>query len=525
MTVTEPSALGQLIDRLTGWRRYLIAALMGVVAVAAFPPYGIIPALIPAFAVLLWLARSAESGRGAFAVGLAFGIGHFYAGLYWIAHAFAVYGGVSAIAGWPAVGGLSLYLAVYPGIAAWVFWRWGGRGSIGVRHALLFAAIWTLTEWARGWLFTGFPWNPVGSVWVVSDAMLQVTSLVGIYGLTFATVFAASIFAGEWWQGGTEKPRGWWRLPVAGVGVLLLVWGGGTARLAQAPVEADQDGVVLRLVQPNIPQKFKWARALRPKHVSDQIAMSILTPPDATVTPTHVLWAETAIPFVVNGDGPLLADLAFAAPPNGHLISGGLRRDGDHRFNSLFAIDANANITAHFDKVHLVPFGEYMPFGDYLPFDKLTPGRVDFSSGASFAPIDLPGLPAFQPLICYEAIFPGGVVAAGSTRPEWLLNITNDAWYGISTGPYQHFGLVRIRAVEEGLPVVRVANTGISGVVDSWGRVRGQLALGTGGILDSPLPSPLPPTIFARYGNVTVVLFSLIVVGWACRKRPINTPS
>lgn len=512
--MSEPAALGQVIGRLTGWRRYLLAALMGLIAVAAFPPYGIIPALIPAFALLIWFARSAASSRAAFMVGLAFGFGHFYGGLYWIAHAFAVYGGPSAIAGWPAVGGLSLYLAVYPGLVTLVFYRYFGRSGFGLVDALAFAALWTLSEWSRGWVFTGFPWNPVGSVWVVSDAMLQAASVFGVYGLSFLNVFAASIFAGEWWQGYTEKQRGWWGLPLAAVAMMLATWGGGQARLASAPDDYDHIDIKLRLVQPNIPQKLKWHPNHRAAHVRDQIDLSMQSP-DAEA-PTHVIWAETAIPFYVNGDDALLAEVARAAPAGGYLISGGLRREGEgrdaDRFNSLLAIDDSGSITADYDKVHLVPFGEYMPFGEYLPFDKLTPGRVDFSKGDSFTPITLPGLPSFQPLVCYEAIFPGSVVASGDARPAWLLNITNDAWYGVSTGPYQHFGLVRIRAVEEGLPVVRVANTGISGVVDSWGRVRSSLDLESPGVIDASLPKPSEPTIYARVGNWLIILLALMVL-------------
>ena len=515
----EPTALGQLIGRLTGWRRYLVATLMGLVAVAAFPPYGIVPALIPAFALLIWLARSATSKRGAFAVGLAFGVGHFYGGLYWIAHAFAVYGGPSAIVGWPAVGGLSVFLALYPGLVTLLYYKLAAReGSIGLADAALFAALWTLAEWLRGWVFTGFPWNPVGSVWVVSDSMLQVTSLVGVYGLGFLTVLVATAFAGEWWQGYAEKPKGWWRLPAVAVAVLLLVWGGGAYRLADAPMNDNQPDVRLRLVQPNIEQRLKWHPDFRARHVQDQVDISLQPTGELDGGPTHVIWSETAVPFYVNGDEALLSTLARAVPAGGYLLTGGLRREGSgrdtDRFNSLLVIDNVGRIAADYDKVHLVPFGEYMPLGDYLPFDKLTPGRADFAKGEAFTPIAVPGLPPFQPLICYEAIFPADVVSPTAPRPDWLLNITNDAWYGLSIGPYQHFGLVRIRAVEEGLPVVRVANTGVSGVIDSWGRVRTSLDLGQRGFIDAALPKPIEPTAFSKTGNLPVLIVVLLIVCW-----------
>lgn len=519
----EAAALGQLIGRLTGWRRYLVSAVMGVVAVAAFPPYGVIPALIPAFALLIWLARSSTTKRGAFGVGLAFGFGHFLAGLSWIANAFTVAGGLAALAGWPAVAGLSLFLALYPALATLLFYRLSGRGPFALTDAVLFAALWTLAEWCRGWVVTGFPWNPLGSVWAISDSMLQVTSLVGVYGLGFITVFAVSAFAGDWWQGVPEKPRGWWRLPVAAVALLGIVWAGGSYRLSTNTDMPDVEGVRLRLVQPNIPQTVKWVPNLRPQHVQDQVAMSVQPAAEQIEGPTHVLWSETAIPFYVNGDAALLSELARAVPPGGYLISGGLRREGSgeatNRYNSLMAIDPLGRIAAHYNKIHLVPFGEYMPFRDYLPFGKLTPGRSDFAVGRSFAPLSLPGLPPFQPLICYEAIFPGAVVADDAPRPAWLLNITNDAWYGVSSGPHQHFAMVRIRAVEEGLPVVRVANTGISAVVDAFGRVRSQKALGERGVIDSPLPRAGDVTIYAWLGNLPILILALGVTIWRVSLR------
>lgn len=499
---------------------------MGAVAVAAFPPYHVIPALIPAFTVLIWLARSSRRKRDAFLVGLSFGLGHFFAGLYWIANAFFVVGGPAAIAAWPAVAGLSSFLALYPALVAMAFRLICGERTFGIAEAAVFAALWTVGEWLRGWIATGFPWNPVGSVWVVSDAMLQITSLVGVFGLGMATAFAASVFAGEWWHGGGIRRAGRWRLPAAAIIVLGLIWGFGAYRLEAAPAVDENTGVALRLVQPNIPQRLKWQRDLRPRHVQDQIAMS-RAPASPGQAPSLVIWAETATPFYMTDDAPLLAELARAVPEGGYLITGGLRRDSDafdaNRFNSLAAIDGGGRVRASYDKVHLVPFGEYMPFADVLPFGKLTAGTVDFTAGATFEPIDLPGLPPMQPLICYEAIFPGGVVNADGPRPDWLLNITNDAWYGMSSGPYQHLAMVRIRAIEEGLPLVRVANTGISAVIDSFGRITAKLPLGEQGVVDAFLPSPISPTAYAVAGNLPVVASALILIIFFAGQRLKST--
>ena len=496
-----------------GWRRLLLAFIMGAAAVAAFAPFHIIPALAPSFAVLVWLTTSSARVRDAAVAGLAFGLGHFVAGLYWISGAFMVVGGPAAIAAWPAVVGLSLFLALYPAAACAAYRSLVSPAApFAIPQAVLFASLWTLSEWLRGWVLTGFPWNPVGSVWAASDIMLQVTSLVGVYGLGWATVFAASAFAGSWWQGGWRQ--GGWHVAAASVGVLLAVAATGTFRLGEAPdVGVDHvEDVRLRLVQPHIPQRMKWIGELRPRHVQDQVALS-LQPGDADAQrPTHVIWAETAIPFYVNGDELLLQQLAMAVPPGGRLIAGGLRRDGGARYNSLFVIDESGRIESSYDKTHLVPFGEYMPLADLIPFRKLTSGAVDFTPGGHRVSTAATGVPPFQALICYEAIFPGGVVGRDGARPQWLLNVTNDAWYGISSGPHQHFALVRIRAVEEGLPVVRVANTGISAVVDPFGRVVSSLALGARGVIDTDLPKAAEPTVFSMTGNVPVVVACILVI-------------
>lgn len=516
------SALQAGVEGVGGWRRLLLAFVMGAVAVAAFPPFHIIPALAPAIAVLIWLSASADRPRDAAVAGLAFGLGHFIAGLYWISGAFMVVGGPASVAAWPAVIGLSFYLALFPAAVCAAYRALCGRNvPFSVTAAITFAALWTLGEWLRGWLLTGFPWNPMGSVWVVSDAMLQVAGLVGVYGLSLITVFTAAAFAGTWWQG--KWRGGAWQVGMVPAALIALIWMGGSVRLGQVPAPGTNtvEDVRLRLVQPHIPQRLKWVRELRPRHVQDQIALSLQPGADGEPPPTHVIWAETAIPFYVNGDDVLLRELVAAVPAGGVLLSGGLRRDGDARFNSLFAINGDGRIVASYDKVHLVPFGEYMPLAGLIPFRKLTSGMVDFSAGDGLAATVVAGLPPFQALICYEAIFPGKVTATG-TRPAWLLNVTNDAWYGMSSGPHQHFAMVRIRAVEEGVPVVRVANTGISAVVDPYGRVLASLPLGARGIIDAGLPRASAPTVFSTYGNgpVLILAFLAISVIRALGRRP-----
>ncbi len=501
-------------------QRLIVALAAGASTALAFPPFSIVPVLVPAFVALVWLAADAGRARTAGFLGLAFGFGQFLASLYWITEAFYVIGGPASVAAWPAVVALSLYLAVYPAVvaAAARIWLLRPAEPVGIVSLAGIAGLWTLAEGLRGWAFTGFPWNPMGNVWVVSEAMLQPAAVAGVYGLSMVTVFAAAspvATVGSRLNGA-----------VAGAAILGLLWASGTWRLttASSPAIGERASPVLRLVQPSIPQRLKWRSDLRARHVQDQFVMSRSVENDAGAAPDFVIWAETAIPFYVNGDRALLDLLASAAPEGGLLIAGGLRRGGDDaRYNSIFAVDGNAATVASYDKVHLVPFGEYMPLADVLPFGKLTAGTVDFTPGARSEPMVLPGLATVQPLICFEIIFPGSVVPDG-TRPDWLLNLTNDAWYGDSIGPYQHFAIARLRAVEEGLPLVRVANTGISGVVDGHGRVVASLPLGARGILDVSVPAPLTPTVFARIGNILPlgIAVILIVAGviFARRARP-----
>jgi apolipoprotein N-acyltransferase len=351
--------------------------------------------------------------------------------------------------------------------------------------------------------------------------MVQLAALTGVFGLSLLAVVVAAMPA-VLAEPATGEPQGRrrWMPVLVSAGVLALVWAGGEWRLAGAGNET-VPGVRLRLVQPNIPQNQKWKQELRRGHVLKQLELSNRPAPSG-LSPTHVIWAETAVPFVVSGPGtdpsPLTQAIGRAAPPGGFVIVGAPRSAGagtasKKLFNSLLAIDSDGRIKDAYDKHHLVPFGEYVPLRSVLPVEKLTAGRQDFSPGPGVRTIDLDGLPAFSPLICYEVIFSGRVIKKNN-RPRWLLNLTNDAWFGFSSGPYQHFAAARLRAVEEGLPLVRVANTGISGIVDSHGRIVRQLGLGQEGIIDGPLPVETaykPP--FSRLGPWMSGLIFIMAMG------------
>jgi apolipoprotein N-acyltransferase len=494
----------------------------GAVSAAALPPLSWLPVL-PLGLGLLYLAWAAADAaprpaRRRFLVGWAFGLGYFSAGLYWVAYAFLV---DAARFGWMipfALAGLGLGMGLFPAAAALAagflrplpILRWAG-----------FAAAWVILEWVRGWLLTGFPWNALGSVWAPFPAFSQAAAGIGMFGLSWLTVLAGTAPAA-----GAMGAFGPARGLVRGCGVLAVIVAaqglGGWARLPAGPAPV-QPGVALRLVQPNIPQVLKWQPEERRENLYRQVMLS-RTP--GWEGRTHVIWAETASTFPVDlpQDAFVRHLVAQAVPVNGWLILGAPRRtpagEPFRLWNSVVAVDAEGTLGGIYDKAHLVPFGEYVPGSGLLPVGKLAAGRIDYSPGPGLRTLRLAATPPFSPLVCYEIIFPGAAVDAAD-RPAWIVNVTNDAWFGLSAGPHQHLAAAALRAVEEGLPVARAANTGISAVIDPYGRVVGRIELGSEGVLDADLPAPLPPTPFARFGNAMPLFlvsgFLMIINFLACR--------
>ncbi|MBC6440626.1 MAG: apolipoprotein N-acyltransferase [Rhodospirillales bacterium] len=520
----DPASAGRLetlparLAALRSWRRALVLGLLGALTAAALPPFHILPAALVGFTGLVWILDGAGASRRALFDGWFFGIGWALAGFSWIANALLVdadrFGWLYPVA----LLAIGAGFGVFPAVAALA----ARLVPAGAPRIVALGIAWLVLEWVRSWILTGFPWNLMGTALAVSDAMIQPAAWGGPWLLS-AIVLAAALapaFAAR--EGALTPKRVMAGLGVS-VGLLAATWAAGTWRLSSAGPEA-ATGPVIRIVQPAIAQADKWRSTLYQSHLATHLALSLSQP--AGETPAVIVWPEAAVPHSLLRAPETTARLAAVAPDRGHLLIGAVRIERDAEgilrpYNSLLAFDAGGLVDSY-DKHHLVPFGEYVPGRGILPVERIAPGGVDFVPGPGPSVMHLDSAPSFAPLICYEVIFPAGIVGDRG-RPAWLLNVTNDAWYGHSTGPYQHFVAARMRAVEQGLPLVRAANTGISGAIDARGRVVASLPLGHRGVLDLVLPGPLPePTLHARIGDGS--LAGLVFLGaaglvWTLRGR------
>jgi len=510
------------------WRRALIAFAAGAASTLALAPFHAWPLLFLTFPVLVWLLDGVPVDRwsrllSAVLVGWCFGFGYFLAGLYWIGIAFLV---DAKTFGWlmpVAVMGLPAMLAVMTALGlalAALLWTPGPLRIVALAAAL------TTSEWLRGHLLTGFPWNTFGYALTTPLALAQAASLIGLWGLTFIAiaVFASPAVLSD---DRRDTPRRW-LLPALACGVLAALAVYGVTRMAVTPT-AFVDGVRLRIMQPNLPQDTKFNYGAKQEVMSRYLALSAgTTGPKGVRDVTHLIWPESAFPFLLTREPDALAQIADLLPEGTVLITGAARAapaspaDKTLRaYNSIYVIDHDGSILTLYDKVHLVPFGEYLPLQSLLEnfgLMQLTKVRGGFEAGSQRQALAIPRAPSAMPLICYEIIFPGEAVPHRE-RPGWMLNLTNDGWFGNSTGPYQHFQQARLRAIEEGLPLVRAANTGISAVVDPLGRIIHSLPLGAEGVLDSPLPQRLEGTAYARTGDVWAALLVIISVMLCLRRR------
>lgn len=523
--VTTPLCrAAQDLAALTGWRRYGLAFLLGALLAGAFSPVDLVPLIFVAFAGLLWLDDGSRWPWSSALLGYVFGLGFFTAGLYWIAAALLVdvadfwWALPFAVFGVPA--GFALFSASVLLVTRLAASR---LGLSPLARVFVFSAAWNGADWLRGHILTGFPWNLAGYVWAGgfpgSLAVLQTCAVVGIYGLGLLTVLAAALPALYGIPSLTPlPPLRRWGPGLLAAALILIPAALGAVRLDLAP--SAMSGVRLRLVQPSVAQNLKWVPAAAEENFRRLIELSSAP---ATQPLAAVLWPEAASPFLLERDAVHRQAVAAVAPKGGYVIAGALRANPPpapvtQAWNSIEAIDPAGGIRARYDKAHLVPFGEYMPFQEWLPFDPIAPGSIGLSAGPGPQTLSVPGLPPFSPLVCYEAIFPGAVVDPDS-RPAWLLNVTNDAWYGRSSGPYQHFAIARTRAVEEGLPLVRVANNGISGVVDAEGRIVARTHLNDVTYADIELPSAGAATRYSRIGDWGFVVLLAAALAPAILRR------
>ena len=493
----------------TGWRRALLGFGLGAAATLALPPLNFLPLVYLVLPGLVWLVPVGAGRRvTAFLAGWWFGFGYYVIGLYWLGNALLTFADKHAWLLPFANLGLPAFLACFTGAATLAAGFFAGT----VRRAIALALALAVMDWLRGHVLTGFPWNLFGHAWAGHDALIQAGALVGVYGLGLAALLSAALPAGL--IEGSRRAR----LVAAAIGFSILagVWIGGSLRLAGARDERVAN-VGLRLVQANIPQREKWRRELRDRNLGLHYRLSLA---DRPAWVTHVIWPEMAATLYLEESGAARRAFAPAVPRGGALITGTPRRRKSPRqvHNSIVALDGQGEVIATYDKAHLVPFGEYVPLAELLPIGIISGGPAGYTPGAGRRTLRLPGLPPLSPLICYEVIFPGAVVDPRD-RPSLLLNLTNDAWYGLSAGPYQHLAIARLRAVEEGLPLVRSAYTGISAVVDGYGRVTARLGLNERGFLDVRLPAALDPApLYGRHGDL-LFLFLAILSGIALRIR------
>ncbi|MCC7393853.1 MAG: apolipoprotein N-acyltransferase [Sphingomonadaceae bacterium] len=494
------------------------ALLLGAISATGFAPLGWWPLTILALAAFLHLLSQAPKTSKALWLGWLFGLGYFIVGLAWIAQAFTYQAKMPSWLGWMAVPLLSLYLAVYPALAATSAHALARR--MRSRHYLtltmFFAATWIISEWLRSWVFTGFAWNPLAAVapWAAAP-----TRFIGTYGMSGLLI----LLAGSVWLFfvGSRKSA------ISMVATLVLLWGTATISLTTAkPATNRQTAINVTIVQPNIDQGDKWNMAQRRANFAKLAANS----PRLDARPRLLLWPEAAVPDYVEGGYPpywydeppafVRARLAAQLGPGDLLLTGAVKlipnvagNDVVGARNAVFALNDQGQLVTRYDKSHLVPYGEYLPMRPILSrigLSRLAPGDIDFWPGPGARTLNLGPFGRAGLQICYEIIFSGQVVDR-NTRPDFIFNPSNDAWFG-AWGPPQHLAQARLRAVEEGLPVLRATPTGISAIIASDGRILHALPMHQAGRIDAAVPPALAPTFFARFGNILPLAFAIFLM-------------
>lgn len=506
---------------------YWLSLLAGALSATGFAPLGLWGISLIALALWIAIVDSLKSRKAVFFSGWLFGLGHFIVGLNWIAKAFTFQAAMPEWLGYIAVVLLSLYLAIYPALTALGAWLLGkGRPLIFI---LAFAGFWIITEWLRSWVFSGFIWNPLGVIMVEAQHATSARS-IGTYGLSGIVIgiagLAGSAIAGLFMLQWRIVIRRAFDFIIVAIGaVLLSVMGSGDDRLAS---KAQPD---ITIVQPNIGQQDKWQAGYEEKNLAKLAGLTVRKDDG----PRILFWPEAAIPDYLEAGYPqryyygrsaeiVRAQLASLMKPGDVLVLGALKLEFDEAGapderraigarNSVFAMDSNRELLGRYDKSHLVPYGEYLPMRPLLSaigLSRLAPGDFDFWPGPGPQSLDLAAFGKAGLQVCYEIIFSGQVVDRDN-RPDFIFNPSNDAWFG-AWGPPQHLAQARLRAIEEGLPVIRSTPTGISAVITSTGKVVESIPMGQAGRIDSKLPPPENPTLFSRYGNILSLGFALILL-------------
>ena len=482
---------------------FWLSWVLGGIASLAMPPFQLWILLPLSFSGFLIVFENTKTPKAAFWLGWVFGFGYFLGGLYWMGYGpytAGVWLGVPF-----AVVGLPLGLSFFPAAATLATFTFA---KTPLARVFAFTAFWSLSEWLRGHVLTGLPWNLLGYTWDIS--LLQVTSVIGIYGLSALTTLAACVFA-------TRNKR--WVIGVVLGLAVLWVWGDYRITQSQGMAQNHTPEVNMRIVHASIEQKTKWLAEHFQQNLDRYIALSHLP---AEKPLAAIIWPESSVTTLVDESSALLNIIAQAAPEGGTLLFGAPREVKGHLRTSMMALNDHGKLVGVYDKSHLVPFGEYMPLRSIITIKKLTYGDRDYTPGVGIQTLSLPGLPKFSPLICYEAIFPHAVID-GNDRPYWMLNLTNDAWFGHSSGPYQHLQSVRVRAIEEGIPLIRSANNGISAVVNSFGKVLHRLEINEIGFIDFSLPNRSEhATLYQRWGDLPFFGILLVLFGLMLSRCPFK---
>lgn len=513
------------ISSLSGWRRALTAFISGAIATLTQPPFDIFIAGFIAFPLLVWLIDGAvpDKEKGpikrffpAGIIGWWFGFGYFVSGLWWIGTALLVDAQQFAWAIPLAVLGLPAFLAIFYGLAAVIarlLW------SDGIGRIFAIALGFGFTEWLRTFAFTGFPWNALGYAAMPTPMMMQSVEVIGLVGMS---ALAALVFSAPALLSGG-------RLAKSGIALAVFLIaahiGFGAWTLSNAPaLDADRTTLAIRIVQPSISQSLKWDNNERRAIFDKFIAMTQQAPAEGKAKPDVVIWPETAVPYILSSTPEALAQIGEVIGDDQVLLAGAVReelvpRRDPRYYNSILTINGQGRITDYTDKVHLVPFGEYLPFEGILRslgLQEVVEMPGGFTAAKARHAINVMEGQTFLPLICYEAIFPDELSYTGR-KVTAIVNVTNDAWYGDTPGPYQHFRQAQIRSVEQGLPLVRAANNGISAVVDAYGRIIEELPLDAVSVIDAYLPEERVPFWGTAPGGkqtLSLLLTLLVICVW-----------